>query len=498
MVVTAVNMKKRLFQGLAILGLLVFMAGSSSGSEYPKLILPGDYPDPTVLRDGDDYYMTHSPFLYTPGFLIWHSRDLVHWGPICRAMTDVVGSAMAPDLVKHDDRFYIYFPAQKKNWVIWADDIRGPWSKPVRLEVPRIDPGHAVGEDGKRYLFLSAGHRILLSDDGLSVAGELEKVYEGWEFPKEWITEGMWLESPKILRRGDYFYMVSAEGGTAGPPTSHMVVVARSKSIHGPWVNSPYNPVVHTYSADEQWWSKGHGTVIDDVNGNWWIVYHAYENGHYPLGRQTLLEPIVWTDDGWLRAAETAAPVRPSGAPMKGGMGLSDDFDGKQLGLQWITWRNYGGIRIEDGCLHLEAKGKGPKDARLLLTTATDHAYEIQVEVSVTQGTTGGLVLFYSEKAFAGIVSDGRQITVYENDDKPVQHPDSFGEHFFVKIVNWSNICDLLASGDGKTWKTLRQGLDISQMHHNNHGGFFALRPGLVATGDGAVLFDNFEYITNE
>ena len=207
MVVTAVNMKKRLFQELAILGLLVFMAGSSSGSEYPKLILPGDYPDPTVLRDGDDYYMTHSPFLYTPGFLIWHSRDLVHWGPICRAMTDVVGSAMAPDLVKHDDRFYIYFPAQKKNWVIWADDIRGPWSKPVRLEVPRIDPGHAVGEDGKRYLFLSAGHRILLSEDGLSVAGELEKVYEGWEFPKEWITEGMWLESPKIFRRGTFEYV---------------------------------------------------------------------------------------------------------------------------------------------------------------------------------------------------------------------------------------------------------------------------------------------------
>jgi beta-xylosidase len=491
-------MTKRIFQGLAVIGLLGFMARNSGASEYPKLILPGDYPDPTVVRDGEDYYMTHSPFLYTPGFLIWHSRDLVHWEPVCRAMTDVVGSAMAPDLVKHGDRFYIYFPAAKRNWVIWADDIRGPWSKPVRLEVGHIDPGHAVGEDGKRYLFLSAGRRIPLSDDGLAVAGKLEEVYDGWEYPKEWVTEGKWLESPKIFRRGDYFYMVSAEGGTAGPPTSHMVIVARSKSIHGPWENSPHNPIVHTYSADEQWWSKGHGTVIDDVNGNWWIVYHAYENGHYPLGRQTLLEPIEWTDDGWFKAAESAEQIRPSGAPVEDGMELSDDFDGQELGLQWTTWRDYAGIEFKNGRLQLKAKGESPKDARLLLTTATDHAYEIQIEVSVEQGTSGGLVLFYSDRAFAGIVSDGRQITVYEDADKAVQYPDSFGEHFFVKIVNKANTCELFASGDGKKWKTIRRGLDVSQMHHNRYRGFFALRPGLVATGDGTVLFDDFEYVANE
>lgn len=475
-------------------GLIRSMPANSVASEYPKLILPGDYPDPTIVRDGEDYYMTHSPFLYTPGFLIWHSRDLVNWKPVCRAMTDVVGSAMAPDLIKHDGRFHIYFPAQKKNWVIWADDIRGPWSKPVRLEVGHIDPGHAVGEDGKRYLFLSAGHRIALSDDGLSVDGKLEKVYDGWEFPKEWVTEGKWLESPKILRKGDCFYMVSAEGGTAGPPTSHMVIVARSKSINGPWENSPYNPIVHTYRADEQWWSKGHGTVVDDAHGNWWIVYHAYENGYYPLGRQTLLEPIEWTDDGWFKAAGSAKPIRPSGAPVKGGMELSDDFDGEALGLQWMTWRDYAGITLEDGRLRLQARGRSPTDARLLLTTATDHAYEMQAEVTLAPGASGGLVLFYSDRAFAGIVSDGKEISVYENAEKSVRYPDSFGERFFVKIVNKANTCDLLASGDGKTWKTIRSGLDVSQMHHNKYRGFFALRPGLVAIGEGTVGFDNFEY----
>ena len=107
----------------------------------------------------------------------------------------------------------------------------------------------------------------------------LRKVYDGWQYPAEWETEGMWLESPKLFKRGGWYYLVSAEGGTAGPPTSHMVVVARSKSALGPWENSPYNPMVHTYSADEAWWSKGHGTIFDDADGNWYVVYHAYRNG---------------------------------------------------------------------------------------------------------------------------------------------------------------------------------------------------------------------------
>lgn len=75
--------------------------------DFPKVILAGDYPDPTILRDGKDYYMTHSPFYYAPGFLIWHSQDLEHWEPVCRAMAQWEGSAMAPDLVKYNNRYYI-------------------------------------------------------------------------------------------------------------------------------------------------------------------------------------------------------------------------------------------------------------------------------------------------------------------------------------------------------------------------------------------------------
>ena len=176
---------------------------------YPKAIFPGDYPDPTILRDGKDYYMTHSPFYYAPGFLIWHSQDLANWKPVCRAVPEYEGSAMAPDLVKCNGRYYIYYPSDGVNWVVWADDIRGPWSKPVRLDIKGIDPGHVVGEDGHRYLFTNNGWVTPLTDDGLKVAGESRKVYDGWKYPKNWATEGndMYLESPKLVKKDGYYYI---------------------------------------------------------------------------------------------------------------------------------------------------------------------------------------------------------------------------------------------------------------------------------------------------
>ena len=466
---------------------------SAHASSRPSVILRGDYPDPTVLRDGDDYYLTHSPFFYTPGFLIWHSKDLAHWKPVCRAMTKVVGSAMAPDLVKHGGKYYIYFPAAGKNWVIWADKIRGPWSDPIRLEVNYIDPGHAVDEHGKRWLFLSEGYRIRLSDDGLSVVGQKEKIYDGWDYPTTWKTEGKFLESPKILRKDGWFHMISAEGGTAGPATSHMVITARSRGLAGPWENSPHNPVVRTWSADERWWSKGHGTLIDDGRDHWWIVYHGYENGAYPLGRQTLIEPVQWTADGWLKAAPDAPRLPDSVQDMP----LSDDFAGPALGLQWTTWRDYdpADFTFIEGGLRMRAKGTTPADARLLLTTATDSAYTIETEVTLVPGSTGGLVLFYSEKAFVGITADGHGLTVHEDAQRTTRHDNLAGDHWFLKLVNDGKTCALLASRDGADWVTIRSGIDVSQMHHNRFKGFFALRPGLMAAGSGDVRFNQFRYI---
>lgn len=475
---------------MIMFGLIIY------AQNYPMAILKGDYPDPSILRDGRDYYMTHSPFYYSPGFLIWHSQDLVHWSPVCRAAVEWKGSAMAPDLVKHNGRYYIYFPAEGTNWVIWADAITGPWSKPIDLKTVGIDPGHVVDKDGKRWLYTDKGRVVRLSDDGLSTIGEPKKVYKGWQYPENWDTECMCLESPKLTHIGDYYYLTSAEGGTAGPATSHMAVQARSKSVTGPWENSPYNPLIHTYSATDNWWSKGHGTLVDDVNGNWWIVYHAYANGYHSLGRQTLLEPLELTKDGWFRTKQHAELPKADVSATKG-LELSDDFSSSALGLQWTYWKENAqkAVKIANNTLYLKAKGHSPADGRLLLTTAEDKCYEVSANVTTAKGCTAGLVLFYNEKAFAGVASDGNTFTLYLPQGKTASAPNPFGNSFTLRVLNQGNRVSLFAAKNGTSdWTTLAENIDVSSLNHNNYNGFYALRPALLSAGKGTAQFRNFRY----
>ena len=168
-----------------------------------------------------------------------------------------------------------------------------------------------------------------LSTDGLATDGPVEMVYDGWRYPDDWVTEAYSLEGPKLLRRKDWFYLVSAVGGTGGPPTGHMVIAARSRSIHGPWENCPHNPIVRTTSADERWWSRGHATLIEGPGERWYLVYHGYENGYRTLGRQTLLDPVEWTADGWFHTlgADLADPLlKPRALQVPHGIARSDDF----------------------------------------------------------------------------------------------------------------------------------------------------------------------------
>lgn len=475
---------------------LIYIIGCFSmqleAQEYPKVILPGDYPDPSILRDGKDYYMTHSPFSYKPGFLIWHSQDLINWEPICK----VKGFGMAPDLVKYKDKYYIYFPWGSTNYVVWANNITGPWSSPIDLKVGGIDPGHIVDEKGNRYLHLSEGTAVKLTDDGLSVIGTPQIVYEGWQYPSDWITECFCLESPKLNFKDGYYYLTSAQGGTAGPATSHMVVSARSKSPMGPWENSPYNPIVHTWNVEDEWWSKGHGTIIDDVNGNWWIVYHAYPKDFHTLGRATLLEPIEWTSDGWFRTKSEATPIMPETKSDNPNIELSDDFEGTKLGLLWSFWDGYkeSDAIVKNNRLYLQGKGNTPEDGRVLLTIPMDKSYETQVKVHVGEQNTAGLLLYYRKHVFAGITTDGKDFIIYSNAKNKKVLPNKIGNHFFLKIINQRNICKILVSKDDKRWMTLAENINVKEMNHNNHNGFKSLRIALFSAGTGKAQFERFKY----
>jgi xylan 1,4-beta-xylosidase len=473
----------------------------TTSNYYQNPILGGDYPDPSIIRDGKGYYMTHSSFEYYPGLLIWHSTDLVHWERVAYALNENVGSVWAPDLVKYKGMYYIYFPANKTLWVVTAKSPQGPWSAPVDLKLHGyIDPGHVVDKDGTRYLYLSNGWLVKLSEDGLSTIGEPESGYKGWQFPKEWSTECFCLESPKSTVRDEYFYQTVAEGGTAGPATSHMVVSGRSKSPHGPWENSPYNPIVHTQSRNERWWSQGHGSLIDDVNGNWWILYHSYEKNFQTLGRQTLMLPIEWTKDNWFRVPKGVnsgdAIRKPAGSSSIAQDNLSDDFSGQKVGLQWQSFKHFPTekITLRNGKLEMQAKGKSFEDSPPLLINPADRKYEIQVEYTIEQGATAGLTLFYNEQGNMRIAVDANQFAVYNQGNRKISMKNDLGNHGYLRILNDENEVSFYYSKDGKDWTRVERTIDATGFNHNIFGGFMSLRAGIYAFGEGKVVFDNFVY----
>ena len=475
-------------------------------------IVAGDHPDPTVLKDGDDYYMTFSSFLSYPGVVIWHSRDLVNWTPIGPALTQPLGAIWAMDLVKHDGRFYIYIPASPRGeqsiFVIHADDIRGPWSDPIDLKVPGcIDPGHAVGEDGKRYLFFNGVRRIALTDDGLATAGALEQVYQPWRYPEDWVVEMFAPEGPKLFRRGDWFYLVMAVGGTSGPPTSHMVIAARSRSIHGPWEDCPQNPIVHTKSADEPWWSRGHATVVQGPGQRWWMIYHGYENGFRTLGRQTLLEPIEWSGDGWFHATggRLDKPMaKPLGGPAgASGLALSDDFSTDKFGLQWSFFNPGMGeakrARYEKQALVISAKGSTVADCSPLTFIVGDRSYEASITLEPGDGAQAGITLFYSERMFCGFGFSKQQMYTYNyGQEHAWMRQDLPVGSVRLKLVNRANVVTFYYSRDGGAWVKHPWQMEVSGFHHNVFGGFLCLKFGVYCIGAGEVKLRDFVYTALE
>jgi xylan 1,4-beta-xylosidase len=476
-------------------------------------VFSGDRPDPTILKDGDDYWMTFSSFDSYPGIVIWHSRDLVNWAPVGPALTTPVGSVWACDIAKHGDRYFIYFPARtsekRSNYVVHAASMRGPWSEPIDLQLPRhIDPGHIVGEDGKRYLFLSGGDRVRLKDDGLATDGAVEHVYDPWKYPDDWVVESFSPEGPKLVKHGEYFYMVTAVGGTAGPPTGHMVIAARSKSIHGPWENCPHNPLVRTTDSREKWWSRGHATLFEGPDGNWWSVYHGYENGYWTLGRQTLLDRIAWTDDGWFRflGKDLSFPIPKPRAkkklePQPHHIALSDDFSKDRFGIQWAFYSpgpdERARVAYENGALVLDGKGDSPANCSPITCIVGDQAYRCEVEIEVEGAATGGVLFYYNKRMYCGLGFNERQLVRHRTAiDAPRAKPPGLGRRGFIRFENNRHIVTFHTSPDGKTWTKFDTQMEVSGYHHNVAYDFLSLRPGLYASGSGKVRFRNFKYQT--
>lgn len=475
-------------------------------------VLAGDRPDPSVIRVGNDYWLTYSSFESSPGLALYRSSDLVTWTFDGSALPEPLGSTFAVDIAEHDGHFYIYIPFIPTPWstltdasifVIHAPSMRGPWSAPIDLGIRgAIDPGHVVGEDGKRYLFVNGIRRIELTDDGLGTVGELEHVYSGWRYPDDWVTEAYALEGPKLFRRGDWFYLVSAVGGTAGPPTGHMVIVARSRSVHGPWENHPANPIARTRDSSERWWSRGHATLLQGPADAWWMVSHGYENGYRTLGRQILLEPIAWTDDGWPVASAddigVPLPAPDGAAPQRHPDAFTDDFSSLRLGERWTFHAPSTGEAdrvITDDGLTLTAKGRGPADTSPLCLLTGDHSYEIEVDVTLEGEVEGGLLLFFNNRLFCGMGIDGERMLSYSGGIRTHwREPAPASRQLTLRIRNDEHIVTSWYRAPGGEW--IRHGIryETSGYHVNTAGDLQSLRPALYAVGKGAVRFRDFRY----
>jgi beta-xylosidase len=467
---------------------------------YRNPILGGDHPDASPIRVGQEFYLTHSSFDYAPGLLIWHSLDLINWRPVAAALHRYHGTVWAPYLCEYQGHFYIYFPADGRIRVVHADHPTGPWSEPIDLGINAIDPAH-VAENGRRFLYMAGGQMAELTPDGLAVKTPPRTVLEPWPVPATTRMECTCLEGPKLLEHNGYFYLNVAEGGTAGPATSHSVVSARSRHAEGPWEFSPYNPVVHTRSRDDRWLSVGHGRLVDTPDGKWYMTVHSYENGYRTLGRQLLLLPVEWTADGWFRVpegvtADAAIPLPIPGSQQQAFQDPTDDFTTPELGLQWAFWHEFNPARFTtgNGALTLQAQGHSLADTSALTTPVGGHSYTVEIDVEVEPGCEAGLMLFYNPMHASGILLDSEGIgTRLANSDNS-SYQQKGATRATLRIVNDRQELDFYFRLPGRPWQRTQESAEISGMQHNVLNGFLDVRPALYACGSGKATLRNFRY----
>lgn len=285
--------------------------------KYKNPVLPGMYPDPSVCCVDEIYYLVNSTFEYMPGIPVFKSTDLVNWTQIGNCLTDpriigleecpCSGGIFASTIRWHNGRFYVittcFGKNGMKNFFITAEDPAGPWSEPIFIDIKGIDPS-IYWEGGKTY--------VQYTEFGTISQVEIEESDGSITNGPHAITTGCGgrdAEGPHIWKRNDYYYLLLAEGGTR---EGHMVTLMRSRSIWGPFEPSPYLPVVSNkdYSR-EPLQCVGHADWVADEKGNDYLIALASRHVKHKtiLGRETVLTPAYWTEDGWLRAKTPFMPV---------------------------------------------------------------------------------------------------------------------------------------------------------------------------------------------
>ena len=435
-------------------------------------VIPGMAPDPSIIRVGEDYYIATSTFHWQPGIQIFHSRDLANWQLIGHALvrnevelrgTNTPAGVWAPHLSydEQEKRFWLVYCHMQNmagrefnadTYAMWSEDIAGQWSEPIYLSSIGFDPA-LYHEDGRHYLSLlewetrtgyqKPGHLVLVEADlaNGSIKGKWRRLTTGFT------TRGC-VEAPQIYKHGDWYYLLAASGGTG---YAHGIEMGRARDIFGPYEPNPSGEPIITsspghlfslgdpdaghfemYNPHSLMQKAGHGSLVETTSGEWYMAHLMSRplpgTRLNPLGRETSLQKMVWTEDGWLamedgsNLAKMEIPAPQIASDSKQAISrfdILDDFSRNEYGKEFMTpyhQQNASWVRTRNG--HLEIEGRNSlfsqQEPSIMATRATSFAYEIQAELSFKPdhySETAGIGLYYDSNnwLYAYIGLDDRE-----------------------------------------------------------------------------------------
>jgi beta-xylosidase len=352
-------------------------------STYRNPVLSGDFPDPTIIRVGNDYYASATTSDFAPCYPLFHSTDLVNWTKTGAVFDNppewIKGDCWAPELFYDQGVYYVYYTARKKEngvsciGVATTTDItKGFKDHGIIIEWGKeaIDAFVFKDDDGKCYILWKAYGldkerpiEILcseLSNDKLSLVGE---AFSLTDHTKGWIGGGD--EGQCLVKHGNYYYLLYSVGGCCDRKCDYRVHIARSRSLKGPWEQYAQNPLLQ---GGELWKCSGHGTLVQTPDNRFFYLYHAYHSYDFMFtGRQALLDELVWNEkDEWAFFKYGNTPSQQAETPVKNTIQkrndwFYDNFRSEETDKYWAWDMNLSKPVIvkENGVLTMTAPGQG-------------------------------------------------------------------------------------------------------------------------------------------
>lgn len=535
---------------------------NASGQSVTNPILSGFYPDPSICRVGNDYYVTTSTFAYFPGLPVFHSTDLVNWRQIGNAMdrqeqldqtnAGVSRGLFAPTIRYHKGVFYILCTLidKKGNFIITATDPRGPWSNPIWLpEVRGIDPSIDFVDDKAYVVYnndapdnkpLYSGHRTIRMYEfdikTMKVVGEEKLLINGGT---DLSKKPIWIEAPHIFKKDGWYYLICAEGGTG---YNHSEVVFRSRSVDGPYVSYENNPILTQRHLDKQRknpvTTTGHADFVENPEGRWYAVFLAcrpYGDDLYNTGRETFLLPVEWKD-GWPHILEGNEEVpyklpvpfpaltKKITNPFGGNVSFRDDFKEKKFNDRYLFLRNpetdaYS-LAAKKGYFQLSlrpqsaSEKKSPSFLGFRQHNLSGYAATAIDFTAGNENEKAGLMIFQSENNYYFLcksIDKGQPVVqLYKSPAKNstvsellASTPLVSNKPLFLKIEAKASSYAFYYAEKKSNWKLLKDNVDASFLSTKVAGGFVGSLFAMYGTSNGqptssVASYDWFEYNGND